>query len=140
MVKGWIFNKINFLKKKKLTKKLHFLKNIHMGNGCSHPTDRFSQYQKIHSKVQKNIPPRPSFKSNLEKKKTLETAAKSPTDQKKVVETIRLYTSNTFYEHLKKGKSLKELIPLSSNENSPFLDLIEEMRLYVSLKKPLGFP
>ena len=105
-----------------------------MGTGCSRPTDRFSKFQKLHSKGKKKSTPEQKSSPNPETnpRPVTEAAPKNPNDQRKVVDTIRLYTSNSFYEHLKKGKPLKDLLPRNSKEPSHFLELIEELRLYVS--------
>lgn len=106
-----------------------------MGNGCSRPTDRFSHYQKIHGKEKnkslssdKSVP-----KLDISKHKTPDEF-NGNVHQKKVVETIRLYTSNLYYERLKKRTAVKDLIPKNFNEgNLHYIELIEEMRLYVKL-------
>ena len=114
-----------------------------MGNGLNNKTNRFSNYNKIHSKKMNKFgvdstaqqsPQSSAFTKNSQKNNIQNNKNSNFCQEpQKIVEKIKILTSNSYYESLKKDCKIKNLIKQKEEGLWANLEIFEELRLYVKM-------
>lgn len=108
-----------------------------MGSGCSREVDRFSHYQKIHSKKKQNFNKLQESATQKTQNESTSTKMAVIKPEKKmdfsqsIVEKLKRVTSNSVYDSLKLGKKLKQLFPEEESQYLGNRQLIDEISSYV---------